>query len=685
MLKQSAVDDRDLDDPPMELAALREEIQQLRQQLSEAEGTLDAIRNGQVDAVVVDRGGRAQVYALAAADRFYFQLAQEAGNIGSWDLNVVTGEVFWSDGIYRLLGYEPRSVSSTAEAFMQAVHPDDLDRAVQVFRQATSQVGDFYNEFRILRRDGAVRWLASRGTSIADGRGLIHRVVGINIDITDRKNTEEALRQSEARFRQLANTLPQMVWTTRADGTADYFNERWYEFTGSPRDLIGDASFLPYMHPDDHEPMLAAWYTAVRKGKPYEVEYRLRHGATGAWRWFLARGLPLRNSAGEVESWFGTSTDIHEIKEARDLLQEADRRKDEFLAMLGHELRNPLSAVANGLHLLTVDGIDDAGRNWAIELMQRQVKSLTHMVDDLLDVSRITRGKIQLKLEPLSIADLLRRAAEAVKPMVQSAGHTLSVSLPTEAVWISGDATRMEQVVTNLLTNSCKYTRPGGQIWLSAQRQGESVRIAVRDTGIGIGPDILPKIFELFVQADRALDRSEGGLGIGLTVVKRLVEMHNGHITADSAGEGQGSEFCVMLPLIAPPNRVRESQPTSMPASSDKQVLVVDDNVDAALTLKMLLRTQGYTITLAHDGAQAIEMAKEVNPAIVLLDIGLPGMDGYAVARRLRAEPQFVNAVLIAISGYGQEEDRQRSREAGFDHHLVKPVDFAALRTLLTS
>jgi signal transduction histidine kinase/ActR/RegA family two-component response regulator len=366
-------------------------------------------------------------------------------------------------------------------------------------------------------------------------------------------------------------------------------------------------------------------------------------------------------------------------------LQEADRRKDEFLAMLGHELRNPLAPISNALELLKRHSLSAAELGSLQRLMDRQVRQLVRLVDDLLDVSRITRGKIKLEREPVEIAKVIQAAVETSRPLIDARGHVLEVTVPDEPLRVLGDASRLAQVISNLLNNAAKYTEPGGRISLSAaQEEEKDLVIRVRDTGIGIPASMRSKIFDLFTQVESSLDRSQGGLGIGLTLVKQLVDKHGGSVQATSAGEGQGSEFIIRLPLLP---SVPPSEPRPAPGAADKgrayRVLVVDDNVDSADTLALLLQLSGHEVATAYRGEAALDLAVERKPQVVFLDIGLPGMDGYEVARRLRAMPFAKGMTLVAMTGYGQDNDRRRSAEAGFDLHLVKPVDLTDLEALL--
>ena len=356
--------------------------------------------------------------------------------------------------------------------------------------------------------------------------------------------------------------------------------------------------------------------------------------------------------------------------------------------MLAHELRNPLAPLTNALHLLRQDCLEAAETEQIRDLAERQVRHLTRLVDDLLDVSRINNGKIQLQKGRLDLRAAVARAVDSVRPLIESRGHDLSIALPEDPIPLEADSSRLEQVLCNLLNNAAKYTEPGGRIDLEAGRDGDHAFVRIRDTGIGIAPELLPRVFDLFTQEERSLDRSQGGLGIGLTLVRRLVELHGGRVIANSAGVGRGSEFVVRLPLepsveeTATDNGPRKA--TARPGGVlPKRVLVVDDNKDGALVLVRLLRSCGHKATLAHDGPTALVEAIANPPDVVFLDIGLPGMDGFEVARRLRELDGPNRAFLVALTGYGQEDYMRRSHEAGFDHHMVKPADPESMIELL--
>jgi PAS domain S-box-containing protein len=422
---------------------------------------------------------------------------------------------------------------------------------------------------------------------------------------------------------------------------------------------------------------------AREKGRAEDERWHIRKDGTRFW----ASGIvtPLWDGGGTLIGFAKILRDITERKRAEEELADANRRKDEFLAMLGHELRNPLAPVLNGLHIIEREGRDNPTIQQTVGMMDRQLRRIVRMVDDLLDVSRVTKGKIQLRRKREQLSTLVAYAVETIRPLLDSRRHQLSVALPPEAIWLDVDAARIEQALANLLSNAAKYTEPGGRIWLTVEQEGDRAIIRVKDTGVGIRPDMLNRVFDLFVQADRTLDRALGGLGIGLTLVRKLVEMHGGTVEAFSEGIGKGSEFIVRLPTVP---EVKELPPEARPEKAKREeahcrVLIVDDNVDTAESLAMLLRFYGHEVWAAHTGPKALEVARAEQPDVVLLDIGLPGMDGYEVARLLRQQEELGDMRLVAMTGYGQEKDRQRSDATGFDYHLVKPVDPAKLQDLL--
>jgi two-component system CheB/CheR fusion protein len=514
---------------------------------------------------------------------------------------------------------------------------------------------------------------------LADLHRATKELTKLNADL-ERRVTErsEALRSSEARFRSLAERMPHLVWEADAQARATYLSPRWYEYTGVPLDQSLGERWIESLHPEDRDHVMDTWRRTFDPSTTLVIEYEMRlRRADGAYRWFTINGEGVRGADGRIAKWVGTATDIDERRRAEAGLREADRRKDEFLAMLAHELRNPLAPIRNAVKLLRDAGQTDPVREWSRDVIERQVEQMTRLVDDLLDVSRITRGKIQLQIETLDLATVVSGAVETSRPRIDARKHQLEVHLPDATVHLPGDLVRLTQVVSNLLNNAAKFQDEGGFISVRAEREGSDAVIRVRDLGSGIAPDMIGEVFRLFAQAERTMDRSEGGLGIGLSLVKSLVEMHGGTVHAYSAGRGRGSEFTVRLPCLAASRSAARTGKDSVARaemSNGVRVLVVDDNRDAADSLTMLLCLRGYDASVCHDGDTALKLALETEPAVLVLDLGLPGIDGFEVCRRLR-EAEMLETCIIAVTGFGQDEDRRRSQAVGFDAHMVKPVD----------
>ena len=507
-------------------------------------------------------------------------------------------------------------------------------------------------------------------------------------EATERARAVRSLGASEARFRGLSESMPHVVFSVRPDGGIAWMNRYGREFHGIDGAFSEERRYALF-HPAERARTRAAWAHALASGEPYSNEVRMRR-ADGSWRWMMSRALPLCDEAGRIVEWIGSSVDIDELRGARQTLEDADRRKDEFIATLAHELRNPLAPLRNAVHILKVAPTPDTVVR-VQPLMQRQIEHLVRLVDDLLDVSRISGGKVELQRTPLALAQVLGSAVETSRPLLEAAGHTLEQELPDEPLVVDGDAVRLAQVFANLLNNAAKYTDPGGHVVLTARRQGTRARVSVRDNGIGLTAPMLPRVFDLFTQVDPANARGQGGLGIGLSLVRSLVDLHGGSTEAHSAGPGCGSEFVVWLPLACAQNehRVEGAGAANLASSHDaaprapQKVLIVDDNRDAAESLGVLLEFLGASVRVVNDGPAALAELATQRPAVVLLDIGMPGMDGYEVARRMRALPDGQALTLIALTGWGQDQDRARTRLAGFDHHMVKPADIDALSALL--
>jgi PAS domain S-box-containing protein len=500
-------------------------------------------------------------------------------------------------------------------------------------------------------------------------------------DIDDLKHREEA----QARLAAIVESSDDAIVSKSLEGIIQSWNagaERIFGYTSA--EAVGQAITL--IIPDERRHEEVDILARLRRGERIDHYETVRRAKDGRPIDVSLTVSPVRDASGHVIAASKVARDITARKQAEQALQDASRYKDEFLATLAHELRNPLAPIRNGLQLLRM--VDPASEPalQARAIMERQLEHLVRLVDDLMEVSRITRGKIDLRRETIDVAAVMMSAVETSRPAIEAGRHHFSFQLPAEPLMVNGDFVRLAQVISNLLNNAAKYTDNGGQISLGAEREGEQALIRVRDSGIGIPADIMPRIFDMFAQAHASLARSSGGLGIGLALARSLVEMHGGRIAAQSAGEGRGSEFTVRLPLLAmaagAPARTPKERAGSVRQKSQR-VLIVDDNADAAQSLEMLLRELGHDVQVVHDGHAAVAAARGRRPDMVFLDIGMPGMNGLEVARRLRQQPDLHSVRVAAVTGFGQEEDRRRTREAGFDEHLVKPVSPEALRRVL--
>jgi PAS domain S-box-containing protein len=541
------------------------------------------------------------------------------------------------------------------------------------------------------RPDGKRVWLTPYPAPLHDADGRVIGGVNMLVDITERKKAEELLRQSEQRLASLVDSSNDAIVTKSLDGIIQSWNasaERLFGYTAA--EAVGSSIFLiiPADRADE-ERRIIAQLKAGERIEHFDTERVRKDGQIVQVSLTIS---PIKDATGKVVAASKIARDITKQKQLEADLREADRRKTEFLAMLAHELRNPLAPIRNALKILRLttsprhDSADDEAVRAASEMMERQVSQMVRMVDDLLDISRISRGKIQLRRSRVELASAVDHAVEAARALVESRKHELTVVLPPQPIYLNADSTRLAQVLGNLLSNSCKFTNKGGRIWLTVERAGPEAVIRVRDTGIGIAADQLPHVFDMFTQVDTSLERAVSGLGIGLALVKTLVELHGGTVEAHSDGVGQGSEFVVRLPVLADaPEPLREAKAHRPIATTGRRILVVDDNQDSARSLAMLLRLTGNETHMSYDGLEAVEAAARFRPDVILMDIGLPKLNGYEAARRIRQQPWNRHAALIALTGWGQEEDRQRSRAAGFNSHLVKPVDLDDLMKVLAT
>ncbi len=603
---------------------------------------------------------------------------QAAARLGLWEWDLKTNEVKWSDGIYALLGENPRTVPASLQLWHSRIV--DLDKVNAAFGPVAARGGPFNEEFRIRRSDGSVIWIACIGIVEHDAAGAPTRMQGVNIDITARREAEDLVRQSEGKFRTISHAMPAIVWTTAPDGEVLFVNDRWCEYTGLEPEAAKRNAIAAF-HAEDWARIAPQRERCRLAGEPFEGEVRYRR-ADDEYRWHAFRSLPVRGADGAIEQWIGCAIDIHDARTAQDALREADRRKDEFLATLAHELRNPLAPIRNAVQILNRIDRDETTAHAARQMMERQIAHMVRLIDDLLDVSRITRGRLTLRREPAELARLLEQALETSRPHLT---QQLTLKLPSEPVHLDVDPVRIAQVFSNLLNNAAKYTPKSGHITVAAALEGETVVVRVRDDGEGIAAQDLPNLFRMFSQGPSAVERAKGGLGIGLALARSLVELHGGTIEAHSEGIGKGSEFVVRLPIIALPAGAQSGASVPDYSGAVRRVLVVDDVEDSASSLAALLRMDGNQVEKAADGLEAIRLAESFKPDLILLDLGMPNLDGIEACQLIRQKPWGRGIVIVAVTGWGSELDQKKTRAAGFDHHLVKPVDYAAIRALLAS
>ena len=597
----------------------------------------------------------------------------------------------WNAGAERLFGYAPQH--AIGRHISLVIPPERIAEEDDIVASLKAGKRIEHFETERVRSDGQRVQVSLTISPIRDEAGVVVGASKIARDITERKRIEA----DREKFVTLIENSTDFIGMCDLDGVPFFVNRAGLKMAGL--DDIEQARRTPvssFFFPEDQHRMMHEFFPSVLEKGHGEIEVRFRHFKTGEARWMSYKVLTLPGADGRPVAFATVSQDVSERRRLEDDLRRvaaelsnADRRKNEFLAVLAHELRNPLAPISNAVRALSLGRRDDTALDSASEMLERQVGQIIRLVDDLLDVSRISRGKIALRTERVELAPIIEQAVEATRALYRSMNQELDVTLPSEPVYLNADPTRLAQVVGNLLNNACKFTDVGGRISLAVEREGAQVAIRVTDSGVGIAAEHLAGIFEMFTQVESSLERSRSGLGIGLTLVKTLVEMHGGTVEAHSDGVGRGSEFVVRLPVT-----VDVSEPLLFPAAPQqfdvspvvrRRILIVDDNKDAAEWLATLLSLSGHETHVALDGVDALKAAERISPDAVLLDIGLPRVDGYEVCRRMRAQPWGRELMIVALTGWGQEEDRQKSREAGFNTHLVKPVDEEVLMNLLAS
>ncbi|MGZ5076083.1 MAG: PAS domain S-box protein [Methylobacter sp.] len=608
--------------------------------------------------------------------------AQAVAHVGSWRLDVRNNLLEWSDENFRIFGV-PKDTPLTYQSFLDAVHPEDREAVESAWKAALT--GKPYDiEHRIIA-GRTIKWVRELAELEFDRHGSLLGGFGTTEDITDIKTSQEALHHERALLRQVIDAVPSVIFVKDKEGRFLLGNQALARCYGTNvENLIGLTNEDVNPHTDEVAQFNREDIEVLSTGKTKIIpEEKVTH-ADGTAHWYSTVKIPLFDE-NDCSHLLGVATDITERKRAEEALRLTDRRKDEFLAMLAHELRNPLAPIRNAVQLLKMQKSTNSQLTWSTDVIDRQVNHMVRLLDDLLDVARIMQGKIRLEIERFELNDIINNAVETSRPLIESRRQELTISQNTPPQWLSGDRVRLAQVLSNLLNNAAKYTNEGGKIMLNVMREDTHAMIEVKDTGIGIAPDILPRIFDLFSQADHSLIYSQGGLGIGLTLVRQLVEIHGGTVTAASGGTGQGSTFTVRLPALPVSISSTETESSELILPAPKlRILVVDDYIDAAESLMMLLQAKGHDVEIADCGMKALEKAHTFRPQVVVLDIGLPDLDGYEIAKRLRTIPETRDATLIALSGHGQTENN-RSQSAGFNHYLLKPLNFDQLSALLAS
>jgi PAS domain S-box-containing protein len=624
---------------------------------------------------------RRQEEQLRISEERFRLLVQGARDYGIFMLDPEGRVTSWNAGAERMKGYRPDEI--IGKHFSTFYPPEAIARAWPEHELAVARAeGRFEDEGWRIRKDGSQFWASVVITAARDARGELVGFSKITRDLTERRRHEEDLRQSEERLRLMVEAVQDYaIFMLDPRGVVASWNAGAERIKGyRPHEIIGRhfSTFYPQERIaegwPEHELEMAAAH-----GRFEDVGWRLRKDGSQFWANVVITAV--RGDDGELRGFAKVTRDLTEIKRV-ERIEEEGRQMTEFLAMLGHELRNPLAPIRNAVALMGTKEELDPTIEWARAIIERQVGHMSRLVDDLLDVSRITSGKITLRREATDLAALVAKSVDATRAVFEKRRLVVEEDLGPGPLRVSGDATRLSQIILNLLNNAAKYTPPGGHVWVSVAREGGEAVLSVRDDGIGMSPELVPHVFELFVQGERGLDRSEGGLGLGLTMVQRLVNLHGGTALARSPGLGQGSEFLVRFPVDETPEAAAPPAAGLESAGEQRRILVVDDNQDAADSTAMLLSLWGYDVTTVHDGVGALDSVARKRPDVVLLDIGLPGIDGYEVARQIRAG-ENKDIVLVAMTGYGQVEDRLRSAGAGFTTHLVKPVEPDALRRLL--
>ncbi|RIK88575.1 MAG: hypothetical protein DCC67_00560 [Planctomycetota bacterium] len=617
--------------------------------------------------------------ALRNSERMYRAIG-ESIDYGIWVCDAEGRNIYASESFLNLVGITQEQCSNLG--WTELLHPDDVDQTVAAWRQCVAAGGSWDIEHRFRGRDGKWHPILARGVPVKNNRGEIVAWVGINLDISELKEVESELRESEARFRNMADNAPVLIWVHGVGG-CQYVNKEFLRFVGSALADVQGMNWLNYVHPSDANEYYKSYVDAFEHRRPIVAQFRFRR-ADGEYRWLSATGAPRFRPDGAFLGYVGCSVDITDMKSSEEALREADRRKDDFLAMLGHELRNPLAGIVTGAQVLSMLSLEpEAAEMQAV--ISRQASYMSRIVDDLLDVSRIARGKLRLRHQYANLGQLLRDTVDDYRKSRSLDQCELRLRVPDQQLWVWADPARLAQAFSNIIHNSYKFSDGANVITveLAADPAADRAIVTITDRGIGMAKETLDRLFEPFSQADTTLERSRGGLGLGLALTKGLVELHGGDIRAHSAGLGRGATFSITLPCAAPPAET-DAAATPLSRADSQRVLIIDDRRDAILPLHKMLEMDGHTVETAMDGPSGVKLAGSFHPHVVLCDIGLPApMNGYAVSRALRTLPELASAYLVAVTGYGHDEARRLAKDAGFDYHVAKPVGRLQLREIL--
>jgi PAS domain S-box-containing protein len=658
------------------------ELEDLRARLEEAEQTIEAIRSGKVDALVVAGPDGERIFTLQGADHRYRRIVE-----GMTEGAVIVdrqGVVLYANSSFANLVATPleRVLGSPLRRYVPESAAGAMQRLIVEAHSRTTRA-----EMVLLA--GADRVVPVQISAAADGE-TDH--VGICLIVT---NLSGAMGEARQRFQFVADMLPQMIWSARPDGWLDYSNRRWLEYTGTTLEETQRQGWRPVLHPDDLDEWIQTWSHSVKSGEPCEIAHRIKRASDGAYRWHLGRALPQRASDGAILRWYGAYTDIEderalgvEAARARDRAEEATRLKDEFLATLSHELRTPLNAILGWGRMLQGASVPEDQRPHAIDTIVRNASAQNQLIDDLLDVSRIVSGKLRLQVSPIDVGGVIDAALDVVRPAADAKGVRLHLVLDADVGLVAGDAGRLQQVVWNLLANAVKFTPRGGRVHVTLRRNGSLAELSVADTGSGISSAFLPYVFDRFRQQDGAITRRAGGLGLGLAIVRSIVELHGGSVEAMSDGEDRGSTFVVRLPITplrtarAARTMLSPAAPEPIPAATPAKVagltvLVVDDEADARDLIRAALEQRDAVVKTVASASEALEVVGQLKPDVIVSDIGMPDEDGYAFIRRLRSFSREAGGrtPAVALTAYARPEDRTRALMAGFQSHATKPID----------